>query len=145
MIGHLRLGVGISLVLATSLPGALRAQDLRAAIERYVDSHQRGIVSELVELLAIPNTAADTENIRRNAALLRDMLRRRSFASEILETDSNPLVWGELKVPGAERTLLIWAHYSGRSTDLIRTGDSMHGQPLMTKLQSWPSWRRSMR
>ena len=117
MIAYRRLGVGILLVLATALPGILWAQDLRAALERYVASHQRAIVSELVELLAIPNTAADSENIRRNAALLRDMLRRRSFASEILETDSNPLVWGELKVPGAERTLLIWAHYSGQPVD----------------------------
>ena len=117
MIARLWLGVGISLVLATSFPGALRAQDIRAALERYVASHQRAIVSELVELLTIPNTAADSENIRRNAALLRDMLRRRSFAAEILETDSNPLVWGELKVPGAQRTVLIWAHYDGQPVD----------------------------
>src|SRR4029453_72630 len=78
---------------------------------------QRAIVSELVELLSIPNVAADTENIRRNAVLLRDMLRRRSFSTEIFETDGNPLVWGELKVPGAKRTLLIWAHYNGQPVD----------------------------
>ena len=117
MIARLRRGVGISVMLATALSGTFRAQDLRAALERYVASHQRAIVSELIELLAIPNTPADSENIRRNAALLRDMLRRRGFASEILETDSNPLVWGELKVSGAERTLLIWAHYSGQPVD----------------------------
>src|SRR5688572_14352059 len=117
MTAHLRLGAGISLVLATSLPLAVGAQDVRAALEQYVASHQRAIVSELVELLTIPNTAADAENIRRNAALLRDMLRRRNFASEILETDGNPLVWGELKVPGAKRTLLIWAHYDGQPVD----------------------------
>jgi hypothetical protein len=121
MIARLRLGVGMSLALVTAWSGTFLAQDLRAALDRYVASHQRAIVSELVELLAIPNTAADSENIRRNAALLRDMLRRRSFASEILETDSNPLVWGELKVPGAERTLLIWAHYSGQPLRRIYT------------------------
>lgn len=104
-------------MLATSLSGALPAQDLRAELERHVASRQRAIVSELVELLTIPNTAADTENIRRNAVLLREMLRRRSFTAEILETGSNPLVWGELKVPGAQRTLLIWAHYSGGAVD----------------------------
>ena len=49
--------------------------------------------------------------------LLREMLRRRSFSTEILETDGNPLVWGELKVPGAKRTLLIWAHYNGQPVD----------------------------
>jgi acetylornithine deacetylase/succinyl-diaminopimelate desuccinylase-like protein len=111
------LVVGISLIFVTICQGVLRAQDTRAALERYVASHQRAIVSELVELLSIPNTAADTENIRRNAVLLRDMLRRRNFRTELLETDSNPLVWGELRVPGATRTLLIWAHYDGQPVD----------------------------
>src|SRR6266850_1657494 len=118
MTAHLRLGVGISLVLATSWLGVLRAQGTRAALDQYVASHQGAIVSELVDLVSIPNIAADTENIRRNAVLLRNMLRRRSFSTDILETESNPLVWGELKVPGAKRTLLIWAHYSGQPVDL---------------------------
>lgn len=117
MTAHLRLAVGLSLILATSWLGSVRAQGIRSALEGYVASHQRAIVSELVELLSIPNIAADTENIRRNAVLLRDMLRRRGFSTEILETDSNPLVWGELKVPGAKRTLLIWAHYNGQPVD----------------------------
>jgi acetylornithine deacetylase/succinyl-diaminopimelate desuccinylase-like protein len=112
-----RLCVGLSLILATASVGTLRAQGARSALVDYVASHHRAIVSELVELLSIPNVAADTENIRRNAVLLRDMLRRRGFSTEMLETDGNPLVWGELKVPGARRTLLIWAHYNGQPAD----------------------------
>src|SRR5258705_11103952 len=111
------LGVGLSLILAAAWLAPGRAQDPRTALNDYIASHQRAIVSELVELLSIPNVTADTENIRRNAMLLREMLRRRSFSSEILETDGNPLVWGELKVPGARRTLLIWAHYNGQPVD----------------------------
>ena len=114
---QLRCVVGLSLVLAVTWQVVSRAQDTRAALERYVASNQRAIALELVQILSIPNTAADTENIRRNAVLLRDMLRRRSFSTEILETDSNPLVWGELKVPGAKRTLLFWAHYDGQPVD----------------------------
>jgi acetylornithine deacetylase/succinyl-diaminopimelate desuccinylase-like protein len=113
----LRLVVGASLIAATSGAVTLRGQDTRAQLERYVDSHQRAIVSELVDLVTIPNTVADTENIRRNASQLRSMLRRRNFSVEILETDSNPLVWGELRVPGATRTVLIWAHYNGQPVD----------------------------
>ena len=111
------LGVVLSLILAAAWLAPGRAQDPRTSLDAYVASHQRAIVSELVELLSVPNVTADTENIRRNAMLLREMLRRRSFSSEILETDGNPLVWGELKVPGARRTLLIWAHYNGQPAD----------------------------
>jgi acetylornithine deacetylase/succinyl-diaminopimelate desuccinylase-like protein len=117
MTAHRRLGVGLSLILAVAWVGTVRTQGPRSALEGYVASHQRAIVTELVDLLSIPNVTADTENIRRNATLLREMLRRRSFTTEILETDGNPLVWGELKVPGARRTLLIWAHYNGQPAD----------------------------
>jgi len=117
MTAHRRLGVGLSLILAAAWVGTVRTQGPRSALEGYVASHQRAIVTDLVDLLSIPNVTADTENIRRNATLLREMLRRRSFTTEILETDGNPLVWGELKVPGARRTLLIWAHYNGQPAD----------------------------
>ena len=75
------------------------------------------IVRELVELLSIPNVAADRDNVRRNASLLRDLLRKRGFTAEILETDGNPLVFAELRVPGAQRTLLFYAHYDGQPVD----------------------------
>jgi acetylornithine deacetylase/succinyl-diaminopimelate desuccinylase-like protein len=113
-----RRRAGLVLIFLLAGQAFAPAQDIRAALERYVASNQRAIVSELVDLISIPNTPADTENIRRNAQLLRDMLRRRSFTTEILETDGNPLVWGELRVPGARRTLLVWAHYDGQPVDL---------------------------
>jgi acetylornithine deacetylase/succinyl-diaminopimelate desuccinylase-like protein len=88
--------------------------NLRAQVDAYVRANQKAIVTELVTLLKIPNVAADKENIRKNATLLREMLARRGFTSEILETPGNPLVWGELKAPGATRTLLLYAHYDGQ-------------------------------
>ena len=154
---QLRYVVGISLLLATAWQVAPQAQDARAAIERYVAARQRAIVSELIELVSIPNTASDTENIRRNATLLRDMLRRRGFSTDLLETDSNPLVWGELKVPGAQRTLLFWAHYDGQPVDpkawkqaspyvpVLRAGrleDGARDIPVSRTLEKFdPNWR----
>lgn len=150
-----RAGIVFVLLVAAGAPSP--AQDVRAAIERHVASNQRAIVTELVDLIAIPNTPADTENIRRNAQLLRDMLRRRSFTTELLETDGNPLVWGELRVPGAKRTLLVWAHYDGQPVDLrawkqanpftpvLRTGRLEEGAKEIQGIRSItrfdPNWR----
>src|SRR5215475_4735030 len=86
----------------------------RQIVEKYVTEHQSDIVRELVSLLSIPNVASDKPNIRRNAELLKEMLAKRGFAAEILETSGNPLVYGELKAPGAMRTLLFYAHYDGQ-------------------------------
>src|SRR5687768_16543793 len=90
---------------------------LTKSIEQYVSAHQREIVAELVDLLSIPNVAADRENIRRNAIRLRELLAKRGFSVEILETEINPLVFGELRVPGARRTILFYAHYDGQPFD----------------------------
>ena len=88
--------VGLLLCLSTiGLSG-----QLRQPVEQFVAAHQQEIVREFVELLSIPNVAADRDNIRRNATLLGDLLRKRGFTAEILETGGNPLVFAELQVPG---------------------------------------------
>jgi acetylornithine deacetylase/succinyl-diaminopimelate desuccinylase-like protein len=79
-----------------------------------VAAHQSEIVRELVDLLAIPNVASDKADIARNAAHLREMLARRGFATEVLPTAGNPLVYGALSVPGATRTILFYCHYDGQ-------------------------------
>jgi acetylornithine deacetylase/succinyl-diaminopimelate desuccinylase-like protein len=114
-----------TLLIAVSTPAiGTRAQPARPAgpalakaVGAYVEANQRQIMSELVELVSIPNVASDTENIRENARLLHRMLAGRGFSAEILETDGNPLVYGEMKAAGASRTLLVYCHYDGQPVD----------------------------
>jgi acetylornithine deacetylase/succinyl-diaminopimelate desuccinylase-like protein len=139
---------------------ALRAQtggDFRQQVARWISRHQPVVVGELLELLAIPNVAADRENIRRNAEHLRAMLARRGFAAELLETNGNPLVFGDLKVPGASRTILFYSHYDGQPVaprawkqadpfkPVVRTGRMDRGGELIadvSKVTSFePDWR----
>jgi acetylornithine deacetylase/succinyl-diaminopimelate desuccinylase-like protein len=62
--------------------------------------------------------ARDRENIRRNADLLMEMLRRRGASAQLLEVEgSTPAVYGELPSPGATRTLVLYAHYDGQPVD----------------------------
>lgn len=86
-------------------------------VRTWVKANEQPIVSELVDLLSIPNVAADRANIRRNADHLRAMLEKRGFVAELLETAGNPLVYGEMKAPGATRTLLLYFHYDGQPVD----------------------------
>ena len=90
---------------------------LRVAVARWLDTHQQSVVGELVDLLAIPNVAADRGNIRRNADRLRGMLAARGFTAEILETAGNPLVYGDLPAAGATSTLLLYSHYDGQPVE----------------------------
>ena len=116
-ISALRLGAAFTITAALVAPAPAHAQSLRAAVDAYTAPRQQAIVSELVDLLSIPNVAADRPNIGRNVEALRAMLGRRGFTTETLATDGNPLVWGELRVPGAVRTVLYYAHYDGQPVD----------------------------
>lgn len=87
------------------------------SVRTWIDRHQGAVVRELVELMAIPNVAADRENIRRNATHLKALFDKRGFRAEVLETAGNPLVFAELRVPNATRTLLIYSHYDGQPVD----------------------------
>lgn len=94
------------------------AATLRDAVRAWRGNHESAIVGELAELLAIPNVASDGPNIRRNADHLVAMLRRRGLRAELLEAaGAPPAVYGELRVPGARRTVLLYAHYDGQPVD----------------------------
>jgi acetylornithine deacetylase/succinyl-diaminopimelate desuccinylase-like protein len=104
--------------IAAAQPGG--SPSLRSTLAQYIDSHQRSIVSELIELVAIPNLVADSDGIERNVAYLRGMLDRHGFRAEVLPTGGNPFVYGDLRVPGATRTILLYAHYDGQPVDARR-------------------------
>ena len=82
--------------------------------EDYVRENQGAIVRELVEALSIPDVAANRANIRKKAELLVGTLERRKLSASLLETEGNPLVFGERKVEGANRTILYYIHYDGQ-------------------------------
>ena len=105
----------LSSVLLAQTPAGPAAT--RAAVERWVSSHQQPIVDELLQLLSIPNVAADRENILRNVAFLEKAFAKRGFATRRLETAGNPLFFAERKTPGATKTTLIYAHVDGQPVD----------------------------
>ena len=101
----------LTLVLAS----AVGAQDaLRPKVEAWTTANQKAIVGEFLDLLALPNVAADRSNIERNAVFLKAMLEKRGFKAELLPTDGNPLVWGERLVPAATTTVLIYCQFDGQ-------------------------------
>lgn len=116
------------LVLLTLIP---QAADLRRAVSDHTTRNEKQIVGELLELLAIPNVAADRPNIRRNAEHLRGLLSRHGLAAEVLETTGNPLVYGALDVPGAPRTVLFYCHYDGQPVDPSRWNQPDPFEPVV--------------
>lgn len=129
-------------IIALSTPFAALAQAsktaanadaaLRASTQQYVATHEPAILREFTDLLALPNVAADSANIRRNADLLVSSLQKRGVSARLLEFDgAPPTVYGELKAPGARRTVIFYAHYDG--------------QPVIADQWATPPWSPTLR
>ena len=92
----------------------------QGSVRDYRRAHEHQILDEFTQLLAIPNVASDRENIRRNAQFLSEMMQRRGLSPQLLEAkskDTPPAVYGELKVPGATHSIILYAHYDGQPVD----------------------------
>jgi acetylornithine deacetylase/succinyl-diaminopimelate desuccinylase-like protein len=103
----------IALLLAFTAAAAA-AQDVAAWRAR----HERDVLNEFVQLLALPNVARDTANIGRNAAAIAAMFERRGAAVRLLTIEgAPPVVVADLPARGATRTIAFYAHYDGQPVD----------------------------
>jgi acetylornithine deacetylase/succinyl-diaminopimelate desuccinylase-like protein len=97
---------------------AQNAAAVGAVVMSHLDKQRPAILRELVDLLALPNVAANRDDMRRNADLLLEMMRRRGLEASLLTVpDAPPAVYGELQTPGAKRTVVFYAHYDGQPVD----------------------------
>ena len=86
-------------------------------VSQYLQQQKPQLLEEYVRFLAIPNVTSDTVNIRKNAAFIQQMMERRGITSRLLQGTTpgvTPAVYGEVKTPGATRTLGFYAHYDGQ-------------------------------
>jgi len=103
--------LAISFTQAQTNPASIAARSWR-------EGHEQAILDEFFQLLAVPNIASDQVNIRRNADMIVAMFKKRGVATRLVEApDVNPVVFGEIRTPGATRTLVFYAHYDGQPLD----------------------------
>lgn len=111
------LSLALLVVILADQAGA-QTSPAAAAARAYRQNHEREIISEFIDLLAIPNVASDRPNIRRNASLIAQMLGKRGVKTELLEIpEAPPVVYGEVITPGATRTLIFYVHYDGQPVE----------------------------
>lgn len=104
-----------ALLLAPALLPAQSPDPIALEARRWHRANALGVLTEFRDFLAIPNLADDSVNIRRNAAAILAMLERRGIKGRLLETPgSPPAVFAERRVPGATRTITLYAHYDGQ-------------------------------
>ncbi len=102
------------------LTGSIAAQITPpAAAKAYVTSRQPQLLQQFEEFLSIPNVAADPSGLHKNADFLVAQLKQRGVEAKLLTAPGlpasvPPVVYGELRTPGAKRTIVFYAHYDGQ-------------------------------
>jgi acetylornithine deacetylase/succinyl-diaminopimelate desuccinylase-like protein len=101
------------LALASATPDA----DTQS-VRQWRQQHEQAIVDEFASFLRIPDVSSDAPNIRRNAEFIAAMMRARGIDSRLVTVgDASPVVFGEIRTPGAQRTIVFYAHYDGQPLD----------------------------
>lgn len=89
-----------------------------SAVREFRQNNGPRIIREYADLLSMPNVASDSAGIWANALYIRDRLTERGVDARLLTLPgANPIVYGELRVPGAVRTLGLYVHYDGQPAD----------------------------
>ena len=87
-------------------------------VRLYREKNAPAIYNEFISFLEIPNVATDTVHVRKNADFLLQLMKSKGIEDlRLLEADDKnvpPVVFGEVKVPDAAKTIIFYAHYDGQ-------------------------------
>ncbi|HEY2048696.1 MAG TPA: M20/M25/M40 family metallo-hydrolase [Caulobacteraceae bacterium] len=116
-IRDLRRWTGVVAAAAVALASGVAAADpARDAADAWRTAHEKAILGEFTDFLSLPDVATSQADIEANATHLEAMLRARGFETRRLSAGPGtpPTVFAEMKVTGAKRTVLYYAHYDGQ-------------------------------
>ena len=111
----------ILLVAFLTVQSAYSQSKAVEAAREFRQENEHQILTNYLELLRLPNVASDFQNIKRNADYLVKEFEKRGAEMELLtlprKPEMPPYIYGELKAPDADRTIIVYVHYDGQPAD----------------------------
>ena len=118
------------LILGLLLSVSMTAQNQQAIIKKSIEDQQWNIIDEFRTFLAIPNVAANQQGIQDNAQWIINYMKSKGIEDvgllSLPNTSVPPVVFGEVKVPGATETIIFYAHYDGQPVDSTKWFPGTH-------------------
>ena len=106
-------------------------------IFEYIDRNRERFLQELFTLLRQPSISAQNQGVAECAELLRSQLAAIGVPARVLPTAGHPVVFGELKSPGAKQTVLIYGHYDVQPPDPLDQWKSAPFDPTIRDGRIW--------
>lgn len=104
--------------------------DKTEQIDSFIEKGLMGWMEELTQVCAVPSVSAKGKNMRECADVVADLIRRRGFEVQQIETPGNPVVVGRLK-GASERTILLYNHYDVQPEEPLELWDSPPFEPTI--------------
>ena len=126
-------------MVAAAVSGSAMGQNAAGTAAReYATPRQAELLKSFQEFVAIPNVAADPVGLKRNADFLMAQLKQRGVAAQLLTAPglpaaTPPIVYGEIKTPGATRTFVFYAHYDGQP---VTASEWANGAPFNPEVKT---------
>jgi acetylornithine deacetylase/succinyl-diaminopimelate desuccinylase-like protein len=83
----------------------------------YVEQNRQRFVDELCALLRQPSVATEGRGVGECAELVRRAMAEVGVEARLMPTAGYPVVYGEVRGPGARRTVLVYGHYDVQPPD----------------------------
>jgi acetylornithine deacetylase/succinyl-diaminopimelate desuccinylase-like protein len=97
-------------------------------IDAFIDGNLEQSLDELKRYVSQPSISAQNLGLKECAALVKEMLEKRGFTAQIMETDGAPVVYGECKGKSG-KTLLIYNHYDVQPPEPLELWESPPFEP----------------
>lgn len=92
--------------------------------QAYVQTHYRTFIDGLLPLLTQPSVSHEHAAVRRCATLLRDLLQQEGVHAEVMETQGNPVVYGEIAGVRDDVTVVLYNHYDVKPVEPLAAWQS---------------------
>jgi len=130
----------IGLCLMISLGQGNAQSKVELDLEKVTTAHFLKGIGILNELVSIPNDSNDPEQLVPNIEWCEANLSSRNWAVRRLETTGFPLLFAEMNVPEAEKTVLFYFHIDGQPVDRKRWEQPDPYQPVLKRQNSEGKW-----
>ncbi|MFN7279995.1 MAG: peptidase M20, partial [bacterium] len=109
---------------------AFAQQETAMKVRNWRAAREATLLTDYKAFLSIPNVAADTSGLKANAQWIMDRLKANGVAQTKLlyprTPGQAPAVFGRVDVPGATRTIALYAHYDGQPVDSTKWATGLH-------------------
>ena len=106
------------------------------AFEQALARRHRAIAEGLAAFVRVDTVSQQADRVRLGADWLAAAMRDRGIPGRVIETGGNPAVFGEISVPGARRTLLVYCHYDVKPAPAEEWRQPSPFQPVLRRTAS---------